>query len=116
MDPYSFKRSNTSKIMKKHVLILLSLFAVVNLSLQPIRAQGGASTITAKTVSREDAAKKYPPPNGKSYPFAERIDSAEHGTPGFFKSPYSSRVYDCREVKPGQLVLDETVKKVFVRP
>jgi hypothetical protein len=87
--------------MKKYLVILLSLFAIMNLGLQPLRAQGGAPTITAKAISREEAAKKYPPPNGKSYPFAERISSAEH---------------DCREVQPGQLVLDETVKKVFVRP
>jgi hypothetical protein len=102
--------------MKKYVVILLWLFALVSMGLQPVRAQGAAPVITAKTISREEAAKKYPPPNGKSYPFAERISSAEHGTPGFFKSPYSSRVYDCREIQPGQLVLDENTKKVFVRP
>jgi hypothetical protein len=102
--------------MKKSAVIVLSLFTLIGMGLQPLRAQGAAPIITAKPIPREEAAKKYPPPNGKQYPPAERISSAEHGTPGFFKSPYSNRVYDCREIKPGELVLDETAKKVFVRP
>jgi len=102
--------------MKKYVIILLSFFALIGTSVQPLHAQGGAPILVAKKISREDAAKKYPPANGKSYPMGEMISSAEHGTPGFFKSPYSNRVYDCRELGKGDLVLDETMKKVFVRP
>ena len=74
----------------------------------------------AKIVTQQDAAKKYPPPDGKKYPagidaqLANDIGSAAHS--GFIKSPYSTRVYDCRKVASGTLILDESVNKVFVRP
>lgn len=79
-------------------------------------AQSGAPPVTPKKISAEEAAKKYPPPQGKSYPPGEMTSAADGGTPGFIKSPYSSRVYDCRELGRGTLLLDEGAKKVFVRP
>lgn len=81
----------------------------------------GGGKYVAIVVSPEEAAKKYPPPNGKkSYPpgmdaqLANDIGSAQHS--GFIKSPYSSRIYDCRKIGSGTLLLDDAAKKVFTRP
>ena len=76
-------------------------------------ASGGGDTIIATEISADDAAKKYPPQAGKGYPQGVATTTS---TGGFFQSPYSSRVYDCRKVKHGALILDEGAKKVFVRP
>ena len=67
----------------------------------------------AVEVTPEEAAKKYPPPNGKEYPVG--INTATT-TGGFCQSPYSSRVYDTRKMKHGALILDEGVNKVFRKP
>lgn len=80
----------------------------------------GGGKYVAIIVTPEEAAKKYPPPAGKSYPngmdaqMANDIGSAQHS--GFIKSPYSSRVYDCRKIGEGTLLLDDAANKVFVRP
>jgi hypothetical protein len=108
--------------MKKHSLLItviatsLSLMASVGVR----NAKAEPPPQEAKIVSPEEAAKKYPPANGKKYPpgmdaqLANDIGSAAHS--GFIKSPYSPRVYDCRKVGSGTLILDESVNKVFVRP
>jgi hypothetical protein len=67
-----------------------------------------------KQISKEEAAKKYPPPPGKSYPLAELLPTGQKG--GFYRSPYSTKVYDLSTIPKGGLVLDENVNKVFVRP
>ena len=75
-----------------------------------------------KVISKEEAAKKYPPPNGRPYPLGSDLailngGASGGGTIGYIKSPYSSSVYDCRKgAKPKDLILDESVNKVFVRP
>ena len=75
-----------------------------------------------KIISKEEAAKKYPPPKGKDYPTGIDLAVLSGGalggsTWGYIKSPYSSNVYDCRKkAHPGDLILDESVNKVFVRP
>jgi hypothetical protein len=86
--------------------------------LKPGASLGGGKYV-AIVVTPEEAAKKYPQ-NGKAYPngmdaqLANDIGSATHS--GFIKSPYSSRVYDCRKIGKGTLLLDDSAKKVFVRP
>jgi hypothetical protein len=86
-------------------------------------AQDTTNAKQPKIISKEEAAKKYPPPKGKSYPpgsdLAVLTGGATGGsTWGYIKSPYSSNVYDCRRGKAhvGDLILDESVNKVFVRP
>lgn len=99
--------------MKKY-LALVSALLVASLTLAPLTkvyALGEAEK--AVEVTPDEAAKKYPPPSGKSYP--PGIATATT-TGGFIQSPYSSRVYDCRKIKHGALVLDDGAKKVFVRP
>jgi hypothetical protein len=69
----------------------------------------------AKQITKEEAAKKYPPPNGKQYPFGDPNYNYSH-KPGYIRSPYSTDVYDCSKVPKGALVLDQHVNKVFVKP
>jgi hypothetical protein len=86
-------------------------------------AQDTRNAREPKIISKEEAAKKYPPPNGKSYPPGSDLTVLNGGATGggswgYIKSPYSSNVYDCRKGKAhvGDLILDESVNKVFVRP
>lgn len=82
-------------------------------SISNVRAIGSTDALMPKQVTQEEAAKKYPPPAGKSYP--QGIPQATT-TGGFIQSPYSSRIYDCRKLKHKTLVLDEGVNKVFIVP
>ena len=101
--------------MKKHLTlisaVILGLFTLGTIS---ALAAGGGDPIIPTEISPEEAAKKYPLPAGKkSYPEGMATTTT---TGGFFKSPYSSNVYDCRKVKRGAVILDENVNKVFLRP
>jgi hypothetical protein len=102
--------------MKKY-LALVSALLVASLTLAPLTkvyALGEAEK--AVEVTAEDAAKKYPMPAGKDYPAGINANSHSATASGFVQSPYSSRVYDCRKMKHGALVLDEGAKKVFRKP
>lgn len=111
--------------MKKY-LGVISAVVVACVGFSPfvqVCAQDTRSAKDPKIISKEEAAKKYPPPNGKSYPpgsdLAVLTGGATGGSSwGYIKSPYSSNVYDCRRGKAhvGDLILDESVNKVFVRP
>ena len=72
-----------------------------------------ANAVVPKPITPEEAAKKYPPPAGKSYPMATSVPTS---TGGFYRSPYSSKLYDCRKVGRKALVLDDSVNKVFFVP
>ena|SRR5947209_7104062 len=102
--------------MKKY-LALVSALMVTSLVLAPLTtvyALGEAQP--AVVVSPEDAAKKYPMPAGKDYPVGINANSHSATASGFVQSPYSSRVYDCRKMGHGTLILDEGAKKVFKKP
>ena len=102
--------------MKKY-LALLSALMVTSLTLAPLTkvyALGDAQP--AVVVSAEDAAKKYPMPNGKDYPPGINANTHSATASGFVQSPYSSRVYDCRKLGHGTLILDEGAKKLFRKP
>ena len=87
--------------------LVISLFVIC----ATVRAIDEA--VEAKVVTKEEAAKKYPPPP-KGYPLGIAYGA---GQPGFFQSPYSTtKVFDCRSLKHGDLVLDKYANKVFVRP
>jgi hypothetical protein len=98
--------------MKKYSAIVcalcLGLFALAS------TARAGNDALPAKEVTQEEAAKKYPPPKNMGH-YPEGVATSTTSG-GFFQSPYSSRVYDCRKVKKGTLLLDDSVNKVFVRP
>jgi hypothetical protein len=102
--------------MKKY-LALVSALLVASLTLAPLTkvyALGEAEK--AVEVTAEDAAKKYPMPAGKDYPVGINANAHSATASGFVQSPYSSRVYDCRKMKHGTLILDEGAKKVFRKP
>jgi hypothetical protein len=71
-------------------------------------------TVIATPITPEEAAKKYPMPNGKPYPTGDRPTSHY---PGRVLSPYPPhQEYQCADIAHGGLVLDTKVNKVFVRP
>ena len=98
-----------------------TLFAALIMGLSNIpfsktaAAQVGAPVVPATPISYQEAMKKYPPPP-TGYPVAERARMGQGQTPGIYQSPYSSRRFDCREIKANELVLDPYAKKVFRLP
>ena len=110
----------------KQYLGLISALVIGCVTFSPcvqVCAQDTRNAKVPKIISKEEAAKKYPLPNGKSYPpgsdLAVLTGGASGGsTWGYIKSPYSGNVYDCRKgaAHVGDLILDESVNKVFVRP
>jgi hypothetical protein len=83
-------------------------------SAQPPGSKASGGAVVATPIRPEEAAKKYPPPNGKKYPVGERDP---HKAPGIVNSPYPPRVeFDCSQIPSGGLVLDTRVNQVFVRP
>jgi hypothetical protein len=71
--------------------------------------------VVATQITREEAAKKYPPPNGKNYPYGDANYTFSH-KPGYIRSPYSSTIYDCTGIPNGSFILDDHVNKVFIKP
>jgi hypothetical protein len=73
----------------------------------------GSEIAVATPITPQEAAKKFPAPNGK-YPLGERDP---HKPSGVVASPYAPHTpYDCSKIAHGGLVLDTKVNKVFVRP
>jgi hypothetical protein len=69
--------------------------------------------IVATPITKEEAAKKYPPPRS-GYPVGDRPYTH---IPGHILSPYPPhQEYECSKIAHGDLVLDTHVNKVFVRP
>ena len=75
----------------------------------------GGGVIVAIQVTPEEAAKKYPPANGKNYPYGDANYTYSH-KPGYIRSPYSSTIYDCSGLPKGSFILDNHVNKVFIKP
>jgi hypothetical protein len=71
--------------------------------------------IVATRITPEEAAKKYPPSNGKNYPPGDANYNFSH-KPGYIRSPYSSAIYDCSGIPKGSLIIDTHVNKVFAKP
>ena len=98
--------------MKTNYIRILSAL-VISLFVMSATVRAIDEPIEAKQITKEEAAKKYPPPKG-GYPPGIVYGS---GTPGIFQSPYSStKVYDCRSLPKGALVLDKYANKLFMRP
>jgi hypothetical protein len=73
-------------------------------------AGAAAGTLVGAAVEEDQAARYGPPPPG-GFPFARWA-----GTPGFYYSPYTGRVYDLRGVPPGGLTRDVDTGALFRKP
>jgi hypothetical protein len=71
--------------------------------------------IVPTRITPEEAAKKYPPPNGKNYPPGDANYNFSH-KPGYIRSPYSNTIYACAGIPRGSLIVDTHVNKVFAKP
>lgn len=91
---------------------------VTSLTLAPLTRvyAVGEEPQKAVVVTPEEAAKKYPMPGGKDYPPGINANAHSATSSGFVQSPYSARIYDCRHMGHGTLILDEGAKKVFKKP
>lgn len=72
---------------------------------------------TAKEISKEEAAKSYPPPRG-GYPPAENTQGVNTGfSQTVVTSPYPPHHrFDTSGINRGGLILDPYAKHVFVKP
>jgi hypothetical protein len=105
-------KANSLKIISA---VVVGLFVVgTTLQGQGIDSRTKRPVIEGKAITKAEAEKKYPPPKGGGYPTGERDP---HDPSGVVASPYPPRQkFDCSKIGPGQLVLDTTANKVFVRP
>jgi len=74
-------------------------------------AAGAAAGALMGAAIEEDEAAGYGPPPPGGFPFARWA-----GTPGFYYSPYTGRVYDLRGVPPGGLTRDVDTGRLFRKP
>jgi len=73
-------------------------------------AGAAAGALTGRIVQENQAARYGSPPPG-GYPYARWA-----GTPGFYYSPYTGRIYDLRGVPPGGLTRDVDTGRLFRKP
>ena len=73
-------------------------------------AGAAAGALTGAIVQENQAAGYGPPPPG-GFPYARWA-----GTPGFYYSPYTGRVYNLRGVPPGGLTRDVDTGRLFRKP
>ena len=73
-------------------------------------AGAAAGALTGAIVQENQAARYGPPPPG-GFPYARWA-----GTPGFYYSPYTGRVYNLRGVPPGGLTRDFDTGQLFRKP
>jgi hypothetical protein len=73
-------------------------------------AGAAAGTLVGAAIEEDQAARYGPPPPG-GFPYARWA-----GTPGFYYSPYTGRVYDLRGVPPGGLTRDVDTGRLFRKP
>jgi hypothetical protein len=74
-------------------------------------AAGAAAGALIGAAVEEDQAARYGPPPPGGFPMARWA-----GTPGFYYSPYTGRVYDLRGIPPGGLTRDVDTGRLFRKP
>ena len=74
-------------------------------------AAGAAAGALIGAAVEEDQAARYGPPPPGGFPMARWA-----GTPGFYYSPYTGRVYDLRGVPRGGLTRDVDTGRLFRKP
>jgi len=73
-------------------------------------AGAAAGALIGAAVEQDQVARYGPPPPG-GFPFGRWA-----GTPGFYYSPYTGRVYDLRGVPRGGLTRDVDTGRLFRKP
>lgn len=73
-------------------------------------AGAAAGTLVGAAIQQDQVARYGPPPPG-GFPVARWA-----GTPGFYYSPYTGRVYDLRGVPPSGLTRDIDTGRLFRKP
>jgi hypothetical protein len=73
-------------------------------------AGAAAGALTGAAIEQDQAARYGPPPPG-GFPYGRWA-----GTPGFYYSPYTGRVYDLRGVPHGGLTRDVDTGRLFRKP
>jgi hypothetical protein len=91
---------------------IIGAAATGNVRAASIGAAAGAAAgaLTGAAIQQDQAARYGPPPPG-GFPYARWA-----GTPGFYYSPYTGRVYDLRGVPPGGLTRDVDTGRLFRKP
>jgi osmotically inducible lipoprotein OsmB len=74
-------------------------------------AAGAAAGALIGHAIQENRASGYGPPPPGGYPYGRYA-----GTPGYYHSPYTGRVYDLRGVPHGGLTRDVDTGQLFRRP
>ena len=74
-------------------------------------AAGAAAGALTGAIVQENQAARYGPPPPDGFPYARWA-----GTPGFYYSPYTGRVYNLRGVPPGGLTRDVDTGRLFRKP
>ena len=74
-------------------------------------AAGAAAGALTGAIIQENQAARYGPPPPGGFPYARWA-----GTPGFYYSPYTGRVYNLRGVPPGGLTRDVDTGGLFRKP
>jgi hypothetical protein len=87
--------------------------ATGNIRAASIGAAAGAAAgaLTGAAIQQHQAARYDGPPPPGGCPYARWA-----GTPGFYYSPYTGRVYDLRGVPPGGLTRDVDIGRLFRKP
>jgi Glycine zipper len=73
-------------------------------------AAGAAAGALTGAIIQENQVARYGPPPPGGFPYARWA-----GTPGFYYSPYTGRVYDLRGVPPGGLTRDVDTGRLFLK-
>ena len=74
-------------------------------------AAGAAAGALTGAIIQENQAARYGPPPPRGFPYGRWA-----GTPGFYYSPYTGRVYNLRGVPPGGLTRDVDTDQLFRKP
>ena len=74
-------------------------------------AAGAAAGALTGAIIQENQAARYGPPPPGGFPYARWA-----GTPGFYYSPYTGRVYNLRGIPPGGLTRDVDTGRLFRKP
>ena len=74
-------------------------------------AAGAAAGALTGAIIQENQAARYGPPPPGGFPYARWA-----GTPGFYYSPYTGRVYNLRGIPPGGLTRDADTGGLFRKP